>query len=250
MTEKMGKYIYCIINSGITEKPEVQGLGMLDNELYAVCYNDIAAVLSTSPVIRYKTSSENLMAHEKAIEEVMKKYTVLPVKFATIAEDEQKVLEILKREYDRFKNLLKKVENKMELGIKAVFKEDSVYRIILEKYKDISVLKETINSLPPEKTHYQRVKIGELVESALQNEVTIYRDSIMDVLSPLASEVKSNRTYGERMLVNAAFLVDRNKEKTFDEKINELDEKYGGIMKLKYVGNVPPFNFVNLVIQI
>ena len=32
-----------------------------------------------------------MLAHERAIEEVMKEYTVLPVRFNTITEDEEKV---------------------------------------------------------------------------------------------------------------------------------------------------------------
>ncbi len=67
------------------------GIGGRGDELYSICFNDIAAVVSNSPIIRYKVSRENTLAHEKAIEEVMKEYTVLPVRFATITEDEEKV---------------------------------------------------------------------------------------------------------------------------------------------------------------
>jgi Gas vesicle synthesis protein GvpL/GvpF len=66
---------------------------------------------------------------------------------------------------------------------------------------------------------------------------------------PLALEVKTNNTYGERMILNAAFLVEKTKEAAFDQKVNELADKYGDKMTFKYVGTLPPFNFVNIEIN-
>ncbi len=247
--QKEGKYIYCIIDDGKVQTFGPMGIGDGGNELYTVCFNDLAAVVSNSPIINYSVSRENMIAHEKAIEEVMKKHTVLPVRFCTIAEDEVKVKRILEKEYDKFKNLLKGIQGKRELGLKVVLKEDVIYKDILEKYKEIKVLKEKIATLPSEKTYSQRAKIGEMVEAALQKEKEIYGEEILNTLSPLALEVKTNNTYGERMIINAAFLVERHKEAEFDRRVQELDATYGDKMKFKYVGTLPPFNFINLVIE-
>jgi len=246
--EREGKYIYCIIESNEAQSFGPSGIGGRGNELHTVCFNDIAAVVSDSPIKKYPVSRENLIPHEHAIEEVMKTHTVLPVRFCTIAEDEAKVKRILEKEYDKFKNLLKGIQGKRELGLKVVLKEDVIYKDILEKYKDIKVLKEKIATLPSEKTYFQRAKIGEMVEAALEKEKEIYREDILETLSPLALEVKTNNTYGERMIVNAAFLVERHKEAEFDQRVQELDATYGDKMKFKYVGTLPPFNFINLVI--
>ncbi len=51
------------------------------------------------------------------------------------------------------------------------------------------------------------------------------------------------------MILNAAFLIQEVKEPEFDEAVNELDKKYGDIMTFKYVGTLPPYNFVNLSIN-
>jgi len=248
--EREGKYIYCIIESNEAQSFGPSGIGGRGNELHTVCFNDIAAVVSDSPIKKYPVSRENLIPHEHAIEEVMKTHTVLPVRFCTIAEDEAKVKRILEKEYDKFKNLLKGIQGKRELGLKVVLKEDVIYKDILEKYKDIKVLKEKIATLPSEKTYFQRAKIGEMVEAALEKEKEIYREDILETLSPLALEVKTNNTYGERMIVNAAFLVERHKEAEFDQRVQELDATYGDKMKFKYVGTLPPFNFINLTINV
>ncbi len=246
---KEGKYIYCIIKANKPNTFGPVGIGGRGDELYPVCFNGVAAVVSNSPIIDYTVSRENMLAHEKAIEEVMKDYTVLPVRFSTIAEDEEKVKRILGKEYDKFKDLLNKIKGKKELGLKAIFKEDAIYKDILKKYKDIKELKEKIAKFSVEKTYYQRMQIGKMVAAALEKEKEICKAETLNILSPLAEEVKINNTYGERMIVNAAFLVDENKETEFDQKVSGLDAKYGDKIKFKYVGTLPPFNFINLVIK-
>lgn len=246
---KEGKYIYCIIATAVAKTIGSIGIGGRGDELYTICFKDIAAVVSNSPIIRYTVSRENMLAHEKAIEEVMKEHTVLPVRFATIAEDEEKVKKILEKEYSKFKDLLNKMKDKKELGLKAIFKEDVIYKDILEKYKEIRILKEKVASLPSEKTYFKKAEIGEMVEAALQKEKEIYKKDILNTLSALAAEVKSISSYYELMIINAAFLVEKYKEAEFDQKVNEIEAKYSSKLKLKYIGKVPPFNFVNLVIE-
>ncbi len=245
----LGKYIYCIIESDHPQSFGPLGIGGRGDELYTIFFGDIAAVVSNSPIISYSVSRENMLTYERAIEEIMKKHTVLPVRFNTIAQDEDKVKKILEKEHVRCVDLLKNMEGKKELGIKAIFKEDIIYKEILETDKDIKRLKETIESKPPEQTRYQCMEIGKMVKQALDKEKEKYKEVMLDILKPLSDDVKINNTYGERMIINAAFLVREDKETDFDQKVNELAVKYGDKINFKYVGTVPPFNFVNLIIE-
>jgi hypothetical protein len=244
-----GIYIYCIIESKEPVSFGAIGIGGRGDDVYTLSFRDIGAVVSKSPVKKYPVARENLMPHERVIEEVMETHTVLPVRFCTIAKDEEKVKKILEKEYDKFKALLESLENKKELGIKAIFKEDMIYKHILEQNDEIRKLKDKLTGLPPEKTHHQRMKIGEMVEIALQKERESCKDSILSLLSPLAIETKTNQVYGEMMILNAAFLVHEKDEPMFDTSVNELAESKGDTVRFKYVGKIPPFNFVNLTIR-
>ena len=246
---KEGKYIYCIIAAKEARAFGPIGIGGRGDEVSTVIYNDIAAVVSESPVISYAVSRENMLAHEKAIEEVMKTHTVLPVRFCTIAKDEGKVKKILEIEHDKFTEALKNIEGKKELGLKAIFKDDVIYKEIAENYEDIKKLKKALLSEPPAKTYYLRVEVGRKVEAALQEEKETYKEEILNTLSPLAQDTKVNNTYGELMIISAAFLVENVKESVFDKNVQALADKYDDKIKFKYVGTLPPFNFVNLVIE-
>ncbi len=248
-TAKEGKYIYCIIESNQPQSFGPLGIGGRGDELRAIYFDEISAIVSNSPIIKYVASRENLLAHEKAIEKVMIKYPVLPVRFNTIAENEKEVNKILEKKHDKFKNLLNEIKDKKELGLKTMFKEDVIYQEILQKYEVIKKLKETIASKPPTQTYYQRVEIGRIVEQKLAIEKEKYKRLILEILKPLSNDLKLNNTYGERMIINAAFLIQKDKEADFDQRVQELDLKYGDKIKFKYIGTVPPFNFVNLTIE-
>jgi len=244
-----GTYIYAIIAVQAPEKFGPIGIGGRGDECRTVHHEGLAAVVSVSPAKKYKVSRDNLLAHEKVIEAVMLSHTVLPVRFGTVADTEGKVKLILAREYDRFLELLRNLEGKRELGVKAMFKEEAVFKMILDKYEDIRAMKEKIAALPAEKTHFQRAEIGRMVEVALQKEKDTRQAVLLDALTPLALEVKTNGLYGDMMILNAAFLVEQSREPEFDRKVQELADQDGETVKYKYIGTVPPFNFVNLVIE-
>jgi len=248
---KEGKYIYGIIrHAGPLDYGPI-GIGKRADRVYGINFKDISAIVSNSPIIIYEARRVNMIAHEEVLEEVMKQFTVLPVRFSTISEhnDDAGILRILEKDYKKFDDLLSKMEGKKELGLKVLAQEAAIYESIIEKYDEIRILRGKLMNLPPDKTHYQRMKIGEMVAEALKNETGIYKNTTLDVLNPLADDVKINDNYGELMILNAAFLIKNSAEPAFDKAVSDLDEKYGSFMTFKYVGTLPPYNFVNLVIN-
>lgn len=245
---KEGIYIYCIIASAKEQTFGALGIGERGDELYSVCADGLCAVVSHSPMQKFKMSRDNLLAHERAIEEVMKTYTVLPVRFATVAEGEEKVRKILLKESKRFTSLLREMEGRKELGVKAIFNSKKIYAQIAEQ-ENIKQTRDCLAALPADKIYFQKMKLGRMVEKVLERERDKCRDEIMGALAPLAIEVKTTKPYGEMMILNAAFLVERSREEEFDRSVRGLDEKFGALITWRYTGTLPPFNFVNVVIE-
>lgn len=247
----MGKYIYCITEDAEEETVDPLGIGGRGDKLTPISHRDIAAIVSDSPVMRYPVSRENSLAHERAIEAVFKCHTVLPARFCTIAEDEARVRAILEREYVEFRGLLERMRGKVEVGVKAIFHETLIYQEILERYGEIRRRKEAIAMLPPQQAHWQLIEVGRMVEAALKVEKDRVREEIVGVLKGACHDFRlTDRLLGERMIMNAAFLIDRDQEAAFDRRMDGLAERYREMVRFKYVGGFPPFNFVNLVIQV
>lgn len=270
--EKEGIYIYCIIGSSPPPSFGAPGIGERGDELYCVSADlspvlptpaaagfakagapgtkgdGLCAVVSHSPMQKFKMSRDNLLAHERAIEDVMKTHTVLPVRFATVAESEEKVRKILLKETERFSSLLREMEGRKELGVKVIFNSEKIYAQIA-KQEEIKLLKARLAALPADKIYFQKMELGRMVEKALERERDKCRDEIMVVLTPLAIEVKTAKPYGELMILNAAFLVERAREDEFDRAVRGLDERFGALVTWHYIGTLPPFNFVNVEIS-
>jgi len=52
----------------------------------------------------------------------------------------------------------------------------------------------------------------------------------------------------DRMVLNAAFLVDKHREEAFDQLVKKLDEELEGRMVFKYTGPNAPFNFCEIAV--
>ncbi|MEI7706744.1 MAG: GvpL/GvpF family gas vesicle protein [Chlorobium sp.] len=248
---KEGKYIYCIIRNSCDINFGGIGIGVRHDAVYGVAYRDICAVVSSSPVVQYEARRANMIAHQRVLEEVMKKFNVLPVRFSTISphDNDEAIIRILTEEYARLDELLNKMKGKKELGLKVMAIETKIYEYIILKYDNIRSLRDKLINQPPDKIHYKRIKIGEMVADALKEEIESFKNQILDTLNQIADDVKITDNYGDLMILNAAFLIKEINESLFDAAVNNLDKKYGDIMTFKYVGTLPPYNFVNLSIN-
>ena len=92
------------------------------------------------------------------------------------------------------------------------------------------------------------MKLGEMVKDALEIKRDREANEILKVLKPFPIDRRMNKIFGDKMIMNAAFLVDTHQEDGFDRAMNELETSSNGRVKFKYVGPVPILNFVEIVI--
>ena len=247
-----GKYIYCIIQGNAKQEFHTRGVGGSDR-VYTINFEDLNAVVSDSPMVRYDISRENTIAHERVIEEVMQRgFTVLPVRFGTIAQNADQVRErLLKRRFALLHGLLYWVENKVELGLKAFWNKERVFQEILEEEPTIKVYRGALAQRSPQATYVERIELGRMVEAALVAKRDREAERILAILRPLvdSEDVRVNAVLTDTMVLNAAFLARRSREADFDAQVNALAEKHTGRLTFKYVGPAPPFNFVNVVVN-
>lgn len=246
------KYIYAIIESKKPCSFEVEAIGGRGERVHTVHVNGLAAVVSSSPIVRYPVTRDNSLAHQRVVEKVMGNFTVLPVRFCTIATSVEDIRKkVLKTRFEEFKSLLSQMEGKVELGVRAMWTNpEEIFEEILKENPAIARLKEEILQEPSEQKAYAgKIKIGELVKAELEEKKEREAAELLEVLESLAEDYRENRILGDRNILNAAFLVKKVKEKAFDRKIEELEKTHGPRKKFSYIGPVPPYNFVEVVIN-
>jgi len=199
---------------------------------------------------KYVINRENLTVHEKVIEEVMKDYTVLPVRFCTIAASAEEVRTLIRRRYSEFNGLLKDMDNKVEMGLKVLWKDmNQIFHEIPEENSEVRKLKKKAAAKSGKSDVGQKIALGKAVKAALEAKKTSEGKQILNTFKRSAVDVRTNDLFGDSMLLNAAFLIDRSREKEFDFLVEDLVKKYDGRVNFKYVGPAPPFNFVNIVVK-
>ena len=247
---KEGKYVYCIIESNEGRNFGEIGIGERGDIVSTIGFNNLSAVISSSPMTKYVINRENMTAHEKVIEEVMKDYTVLPVRFCTIAASAEEVRTLLRRRHSEFKGLLRDMDNKVEMGLKALWKDmKKIFSEVPEEDKEVRRLKKKAEGKLGEADNNLKITLGKAVKEALEAKKGKEAKNILNVFKRTTIDVRSNDVFGDNMFLNAAFLIDRTREKEFDYLVEDLVKEYDDLVKFKYVGPAPPFNFVNIVVK-
>ncbi len=85
---------------------------------------------------------------------------------------------------------------------------------------------------------------------ALEGKKSKEERDILKTLKENYVDKRGNKVFGDKMITNLAFLVEKPKVEEFDRLVDKLTATYNGRIKFKYVGPVPPINFVELVISL
>ena len=246
--ESRGKYVYCVIRSEESLRFGAIGLGTVPAEVSTVHYKDIAAVVSDTPLEVLDATRENVLSHERVNEAVMRDHTVIPMSFGTVFKTRDDIIELLRGAYGAFIDVLLKMEDKVEFGLKVLWERDEIIKQIEREDDDIRHLKGEISSQRGP-TYFARVQYGRLVESALQARSERYVAEIFEALRDVAVASRANKPIGDKMIMNAAFLVSRDREQAFDAKVKAVGAKYAHLT-FRYTGPWPPYNFVNIRLKL
>jgi len=218
--------------------------------VYTVSHKDLAAVVSDTPIVIYDPTRENVLAHEFVNETVMREFTLIPMSFGTIFRSENDVKALLSSTYQAFTDVLDKMQGKIEFGLKILWDRDKVVAAIERDNDEIRRLKDEITRNAASSTYFARMQLGRLVEAAMEEASNRYVNHIHEQLKEVSVASRSSKVIGDRMILNAAFLVERKDEKAFDEKVKTISLQYEDLLTFKYTGPWPPYNFVNIKLKL
>jgi gas vesicle protein GvpL/GvpF len=243
-----GKYVYCIIESGDPLRFGPIGIGADPSDVYTVHYKNLAAVVSDAPLEVLDSTRENVLAHERVNETVMREHTVIPMSFGTIFKTREDIVELLRSAAEAFGDVLNKMQNKLEFGLKVLWDRDQAVREVEQEDEDISRLKKEISGQKGP-TYFARMQYGRLIDSALQARSERYVADILEQLREVSVASRINKPIGDKMIMNAAFLISRDQETAFDAKVKSIAGRFDKLT-FKYTGPWPPYNFVNIRLKL
>jgi hypothetical protein len=243
-----GKYVYCIIEAVDQLRFGSIGIGAQPSDVYTVHYRNLAAVVSDAPLEVLDSTRENVLAHERVNETVMREHTVIPMSFGTIFKTREDIVELLRSAAEAFGDVLNKMQNKLEFGLKVLWDRDQAIRELEKDDEDIGRLKLEISSQKGP-TYFARMQYGRLVDAALQARSERYVAEILAELRDVSVASRINKPIGDKVIMNAAFLISRDREAAFDARVKAVASRFDRLT-FKYTGPWPPYNFVNIRLKL
>lgn len=239
------KYIYGIIE---TVHPHTKTFCV---GVYTIPYQDISAVVSDSQFVDYITLPKDqvaryLLRHQQVIEKIMDSCTIIPMKLGTYAFNISEVKEILSKGYAMFKDVFKKITNKIEIDVVATWDDlNSVIKEIGER-GEIKELKEEIMSRHEGGSVEDRMRVGRLIKDILDKERERLASEIGDVLAKVSIDSRTHALMDDSMIFNTAFIIDKDRKTEFERVLDELNKIYNEKINFRCVGPLPLYSFYTM----
>jgi len=252
-------YLYCI-----TDKvPKLKEIENLVDKPYFIYHQSLYAIVNK--VKESEFDEENLKRnladlewikakasiHEKAIEGIMKNACVIPFKFATIFNTEDNLKAMLGQHLEGFKDILIKLEDKEEWGVKIYCNSGKLKENLIQEDEQLLNIDKEINSSLPGKAYLLKKKKEEFLNIAVNKKLNEYGQVSFDRLREKSTEARINKLLpkevterNDEMILNSAFLINKDKVADFLNTVEGLKIRYAdrGLF-FDYTGPWPPYNF-------
>jgi hypothetical protein len=247
-------HIYGIIESEGPKNFGPIGLGHRGNQVYTVRHRDLSAVVSQAPMIPFEALPKevllgHLTTHQFVIEQVMKSFTILPMKFGTMVHSEKEVGDILEAGYSQLKAALREKRCKIEFEVMALWRHlDSILQEIGQEL-EIRKFKEKAAQQPADQLRENQIALGKMVKGLLDIRRERTAAEILKVLMNQSKDLRFHNLMDDTMILNVALLVDRDRERELDRKIRELNERYQEQINFRCIGPLPPYSFSTVEVE-
>jgi hypothetical protein len=245
-----GRYVYGIIAGRESHSFGKMGLGGNSEMVYTVNHGDTSAVVSRTNVFIFDPTRENALAHEHVIESVMKSHTIIPMSFGTVFRTDDDIKEVLRSIYPSLKDVLEQMSGKVEFGLKVTWDRDQIVEELKRQDEEIHRFHLEITKKHLQSTYLARMQLGRMIDKALVETSSQYVREIYEALRNVCVASRDNKPIGEKMIMNAAFLIQRDRETEFDAAVNRVAKRFGNRLNFRYTGPWPPYNFVNIRLKL
>ncbi|MFB7503672.1 GvpL/GvpF family gas vesicle protein [Streptomyces broussonetiae] len=237
----MSTYVYGITTRAHPALPEgMAGVGEPPRPVRVLASGQLAAVVSDAPE-QLRPKRRDLLAHRNVLAEAGSGGCVLPMRFGSVATDDDEVTQVLDERSDHYQERLRELNGKVEYNIKATHVEEAVLHLVMAENAEARDLAEA-NRLSGGGSYRERLRLGELVATAVKAREAEDATEVHDLLAPAADAV-SVGPESRGWLVNVSFLVARDMAGDFLAAIEQVRKSHPHL-DLRVNGPLPPYSFV------
>ncbi len=252
-----GRYLYCIAEG--RERVNFGKIGIEQNEVYTIPFNDLCAVVHNCPLKPYESQNQDVvkewvLRHQKVVDKAWERLgTVIPIGFDTIiggnkvSDPEEDVRSWFEEDYTNLKLKIEKVRGREEYGVQVFWDHRVMAEKALEESPEIKGLQQEIKSKPKGVAYMCRQKLESLLKKELerladQNFQEFYERIRSHVDDLKIEKTKKTEDEDRQMLMNLSCLVSKDRNKELGEELEKIQALEGFFVR--YTGPWPPYSFV------
>jgi hypothetical protein len=248
-----GRYLYGLIRSA--EDWDFGCIGLehdgKPSRVYTARVASVAAVVSEHGAReKLLPLRKNLEPHNRVIRKVMESATIVPMSFGHVAKCEDEVLKALRCNRDSIRAELDRVDGKVEMTLKVKWDVDNIFEYFVAADQELTAFRDQIFGRSQAPSHAEKIELGRMFEERLGKERDEQTERVVEAFLSCCSEFKVNPVKNDKGVMDVAFLVERGRQKAFEERVYEVAGTFPTQYLFDFSGPWAPFNFVDLDIQL
>jgi hypothetical protein len=244
-------YVYGIIPAADARQwPAAAGIDGDAATVHPVVQGDLAALVSALPSGRIPGRREDLEAHRQVLSLANARGTTIPMRFGIVIDSEDLVRDdLLVRHASEFTGLLGRLDGHVQMTVRAFYAEDALLREVSETDPDITRLTAAVQGRSELESRPERIELGRLISERVTARREQDEQALLEVLAPLATEVRVDPPDSDRVALNAQLLVRRDRRAALDDAVGVLGAALQGHLAMRYLGPLPPYSFADLSLE-
>lgn len=239
-------YVYGLIRAEDADPISARAVGDPNEPVTIVSHGRIAALVSAIEQQEMMPTRRQMLAHTKVLEAAMADRPVLPMRFGIIVPNQATLLQVIGPRSAELRRLLDQIDGRIEVALKASWDEQSMWREVAAEHPDLAGTGRALKSGGEQQTYYERIELGRAIGAALEEKRAQARRRLMDIVAPLAVEVKELAPLDDAMFAHFALLVEKRSEPVLYQTIVALEQSESAGQTFRYVAPIPPYNFVTV----
>ncbi|MFF2204024.1 GvpL/GvpF family gas vesicle protein [Streptomyces sp. NPDC058145] len=237
----MSTYVYGITARSHPALPEgMSGVGEPPLPVRVLTAGELAAVVSDAPE-GLRPKRRDLLAHQNVLAETGAAGCILPMRFGSVAPDDDSVTQVLGERAQHYQERLRELDGKVEYNVKATHVEEAVLHRVMAENAEVRSLAEA-NRTSGGGSYDDKIRLGEMVAAAVKAKEVEDAAEVRGALEA-AGTALSVGPESTGWLVNLSFLVARDTAEEFLAAVEQVRTSHPHL-DVRINGPLPPYSFV------
>jgi hypothetical protein len=252
-----GRYVYGVTTGD--KEVRLGPIGIEGSEVYTIPYEDVSAIVHDCPAEPYQSTDDEMIknwvrTHQGVLDAAGKQLgVVIPLGFDTILQPkdnatppEQVVKEWLKEDYQRLREVMRKIEGKNEYAVQVSYEPGLIVKQISEQSEEVRKIKGEMAAKSPGMAYMYRQKLERAVKIETERLADEWFSDLYGRIKKHTDDIIIEKTKkmnnGQVMLLNLSCLVAGDKVDGLGKELEEI--KNTGGFSVHFSGPWPTYSFV------